>query len=125
MLTDAKVAVTREAKSWSSPCCFPVPGLQANIRMGVGFFAVTRRGSELPMLLARYVAALLTAAIFVAPSPAQDTSRPVEPREFGLDLPTGPLASGDKQAVTTADPDGKLVVGRIHVRVGNGAVVLL
>jgi Protein of unknown function (DUF1570) len=77
------------------------------------------------MLLARYFAASLAAVLLAAPAPAQETSRPVEPREFGLDLPAGALAPGDKQAVTTTDADGKPVVGRIHVRVGNGAVVLL
>jgi len=52
-------------------------------------------------------------------------SRDVDPRTYGLDLPAGPLAPGENQAVTTTDTTGEGVVGRVHVRVGDGAVVLL
>jgi len=65
---------------------------------------------------------LLLGARFAA---GQEAARSVDPREFGLDLAAGPLAPGNRQAVTTADDDGKLVVGRIHVRVGNAAAILL
>jgi hypothetical protein len=77
------------------------------------------------MLLARYFAAMIAALFLLAPSFAQKSSRSVEPREFGLDLPAGELAPGKQQAVTTTDDNGQPVVGRIHVRVGNAAVVLL
>ena len=77
------------------------------------------------MLLARYFAAALIAASIVVPSLAQDSTRSVDPREFGLDLPAGALAAGKQQAVTTTDDEGQPVVGRIHVRVGDAALILL
>lgn len=49
----------------------------------------------------------------------------VDPREFGLDLPPGMLSQPASPTVTTNDPDGKPVVGRIQVAVGDSAVVLL
>lgn len=61
----------------------------------------------------------------VAAAIAAASARDVDPRTFGVDLPEGPVAAGEKQAVTTTDAAGEGVVGRIHVRVGDGAVVLL
>ena len=52
-------------------------------------------------------------------------TRVLDPREFGLDLPAGTLAAGNQQPVTTTDDNGLAVVGRIHVRVGDAAVVLV
>ena len=52
-------------------------------------------------------------------------ARDVDPRPFGIDLPPGTLAAGENQAVTTTDLAGEAVVGRIHVRIGDAAVVLL
>src|SRR5581483_1579900 len=63
--------------------------------------------------------------LIAAVAAAQETPRTVNPREFGLDLPVGVVAAGEKQAVTTVDDEGQPVVGRIHVRVGTSAVVLL
>jgi uncharacterized protein DUF1570 len=77
------------------------------------------------MLLARYVAAVFLLTLATAAAGGQDTAPSVDPREFGLDLPAGPVLPGEKQSVTTNDDDGQPVVGRIHVRVGSGAVVLL
>src|SRR5262245_1106419 len=77
------------------------------------------------MLLARIVAAALLLALLQGTVPGQDVASSVDPREFGLDLPAGPVTPGEKQSVTTSDEDGQPVVGRIHVRVGNGAVVML
>ena len=52
-------------------------------------------------------------------------ARDVDPRTYGIDLPAGQVAPGENQAVTTSDASGEGVVGRIHVRVGEGAVILL
>src|SRR5262245_31889245 len=52
-------------------------------------------------------------------------ARDVDPRQYGIDLPAGPIKPGEMQAVTTTDPAGEGTVARIHVRVGDGAVVLL
>ena len=44
---------------------------------------------------------------------------------YGIDLPAGALAAGENRAVTTTDAAGEGVVGRLHARIGDGAVVLL
>src|SRR4051794_25622763 len=77
------------------------------------------------MLLVRYSAAALVAALLTTIACGQDDDGIVDPREFGLDLPSGPVVPGNRQAVTTTDDEGQPVVGRIHVRVGSSAVVLL
>jgi Protein of unknown function (DUF1570) len=77
------------------------------------------------MLLVRQFSSALLVALMAAAVSAQETDRIVDPREFGLDLPPGVVSPGEKQAVTTADEEGQPVVGRMHVRVGNAAVVLL
>src|SRR5690349_20540057 len=77
------------------------------------------------MLLCRYFAAALFVALLTTFARGQDAGGIVDPREFGLDLPAGPVARGERQAVTTTDEDGQPVVGRIHVRLGNSAVILL
>ncbi len=55
----------------------------------------------------------------------QDAPLTGDPRDFGIDLPAGTLTPGENRAVTTVDEQGNPVVGRVHVRVGSGAVVLL
>ncbi len=76
------------------------------------------------MLLSRFLALALFATLLAA-ADGQDSAKVVDPREFGLDLPAGIVSPGDKLAVTTADENGQPVVGRIHVRIGTAAVVLL
>jgi hypothetical protein len=76
------------------------------------------------MLRARILAAAL-AVLASGAAGGQEPLSPVSPRDFGIDLPPGPIEPGKQQAVTTTDTDGKPVVGRIHVRVGEGAIVLL
>lgn len=49
----------------------------------------------------------------------------VDPKQFGIDLPPGPLQVSRGQCVSTMDDGGMLVVGRLHVQVGDAAVVLL
>jgi hypothetical protein len=69
--------------------------------------------------------ALLAAILLVTSALAQDAAQTANPRDFGLDLPPGVIASGENQAVSTTDGDAQPVVGRIHVRVGAGAIILL
>ncbi|MEX2176546.1 MAG: DUF1570 domain-containing protein, partial [Pirellulaceae bacterium] len=65
--------------------------------------------------------ALAVGALF-----AQDEApRIVDPKASGIDLLPGVLGPGDRQAVATTDNAGQPVIGRIHARVGEGAVVLL
>jgi len=77
------------------------------------------------MLLVRFHASALAAILLAASALGQDSANVVDPREFGLNLPAGAISPGEKQLVTTADDVGKPVVGRIHVRIGTGAVILL
>lgn len=59
---------------------------------------------------------------------AQDAAGPpvnIDPRPYGIDLAPGPLQPGNEQIVTTNDEAGELVVGRVHVRIGDGAIVML
>lgn len=55
---------------------------------------------------------------------AQLQVRRVDPREFGLNVPSGPVTEGG-QAVTTTDDAGTPVVGKTHVNVGEHRIVLL
>jgi hypothetical protein len=52
-------------------------------------------------------------------------TKTVDPRTYGIDLPAGEITPGKGATVTTADEMGSPVVGRLHVQVGDGAVVLL
>lgn len=56
---------------------------------------------------------------------AQSAARLIDPLEFGLDLPAGLVQAGRGERVTTEDDDAQPVVGRVHVRIGDGAAVLL
>jgi hypothetical protein len=49
----------------------------------------------------------------------------VDPRKYGIDLPAGSIQPSNRETVTTDDEDGKPAVGRIHLRIGDGAVILL
>lgn len=55
---------------------------------------------------------------------AQLEIRRVDPREFGLDVPSGPVSEGG-QTVTTTDEAGSPVIGKTHVNVGDHRIVLL
>ena len=48
-----------------------------------------------------------------------------DPTTFGFDLPSGVVRQGNGAAVTTNDAAGKAVVARLHVSVGDGAIVML
>src|SRR5262245_52269168 len=76
------------------------------------------------MLLERCVAVVLLLALMPTMARGQDAAA-IDPREFGFNLPAGPITPGEKHSVTTNDDDGQPVVGRVHVRVGTGAVVML
>jgi hypothetical protein len=77
------------------------------------------------MLRLWFFATAVMLAPLVAAARAEDPSRTVDPREFGLDLPPGPMMPGANQCVTTNDDNGQPFVGRVHVRVGSSAVILL
>jgi hypothetical protein len=49
----------------------------------------------------------------------------VDPKVFGFDLPPGEVKPGNGQAVSTMDAEGALVIGRLHVQIGDGAIVML
>jgi hypothetical protein len=76
------------------------------------------------VLLARFPAAALF-LFFVSATHAQDAPRTADPRDFGIELTPGPVLPGEQQAVLTNNEEGKPVVGRVHVRVGSGAIVLM
>ncbi len=56
---------------------------------------------------------------------AQAVGAYVDPKLYGVDLPPGPVQSGNGRTVTTMNGDGMLVTGRLHVQIGDGAVVML
>ena len=89
--------------------------------MTFGPCLVSRRSAGAILLL------LVTALALrgFAPLPAQESAMAaVDPREFGFDLPPGPLRRDEEKAVTTTDSDGRAIVGRVHVAVGDSAIVL-
>lgn len=53
------------------------------------------------------------------------SAKSFDPAPFGFDLPAGQVRQGQGATVTTADADGKPVVARLHVAVGDGAIVML
>lgn len=56
---------------------------------------------------------------------AAQTAKSVDPAAFGFDLPAGILRPGQGATVTTADADGKPVVARLQIGIGEGAIVML
>ena len=76
----------------------------------------------LPRHLSAFVAFALLAigrSVFAA-----EADRDIDPRPFGIDLPPGTVSPGGDTVTTTTDA-GEPVVGKVHVRVGEGAVILL
>ena len=74
----------------------------------------------------RHAAAALLLILAASLAGAQETGlRLVDPRPYGVELPPGIITSGNNQAVTTADDAGRPAIGRVHVMVGEGAVILL
>ena len=60
--------------------------------------------------------------------PAWSLAQPaksVDPAAFGFDLPAGALRPGKGATVTTADAEGKPVIARLQVAIGDGAIVML
>lgn len=90
-------------------------------RCFLGLFSNSQRKLPLASLILCFLA--ITA---LAQQPATNEGPPaLNPRDFGLNLPAGVVSPGENQVVTTTDQDDQLVVGRVHVRVGNSAVILL
>ncbi|MDX1944527.1 MAG: DUF1570 domain-containing protein [Pirellulaceae bacterium] len=75
------------------------------------------------MLVCRSLSILLAAAQFAGVAGAEE--RTVDPRPFGFDLAPGALRAGKGEIVTTSDAAGQPAMGRIHARIGEGAVILL
>jgi hypothetical protein len=74
---------------------------------------------KLPCLSLAIALLCLVRALF-----AQE-AKPVDPRPFGVDLAPGEVRPGEDRVATTTDSDGKPAVCKLHVRVGEGALVLL
>jgi len=70
-------------------------------------------------------AILLAAVVVCGTAAAQEKPKLVDPRLYGLELDPGPLRPTKGEVATTEDGEGRAVVGRIHVRIGDGAVILL
>lgn len=49
----------------------------------------------------------------------------IEPREMGIDLPSGPIVKGKGETVTTLDGNSQPVVARVYVTIGENALLLL
>ncbi|MFN0017231.1 MAG: DUF1570 domain-containing protein [Pirellulaceae bacterium] len=56
---------------------------------------------------------------------AAQTAKSFDPAQFGFDLPAGTVRQGQRATVTTADADGNPVIARLHVAIGEGAIVML
>jgi hypothetical protein len=70
--------------------------------------------------------ALLTLLVAAASQPVTaDEPRSVDPRKFGIELAPGPLVKSKGEIISTTDDAGQPAIGRIHVRVGDGAIILL
>lgn len=60
-----------------------------------------------------------------ATATAQEAAGTIEPREFGLEIPAGRLVAGAGRNVVTDDAEGKSVVAKVHVDVGDNRLVML
>ena len=72
-----------------------------------------------------FLVAAVLAVIRPGPVAAQDGVKIIDPRLYGLELAPGPLRPTKGEVAATVDETGSPVMARIHVRVGDGAVVLL
>lgn len=60
-----------------------------------------------------------------AASLARGENATIDPREFGLEIPSGPVSTGDGRRVVTNDAEGNSVVAKLHVDVGEHRLVML
>ncbi len=72
----------------------------------------------------RIVAALCCTCIGVSQLAAQ-SPRAVDPREFGLEIPSAAVYAGNGEAVATADDDGQPVIAKLLATVGDYRIVIL
>ncbi len=86
-------------------------------------YLLARFRAVFPAFLASLGAIGLTLA-FPETSPAQP-AKSFDPAQFGFDLPVGIVRQENGANVTTADADANPVVARLHVAVGDGAIVML
>ena len=96
-------------------------------RSAVGLRPARRRGHRFSARSLAWLAACLWLALGLVSSAAwgENGGPMVDPKLFGLDLPPGLVEPGNDRRVTTSDDAGALVVARLHVLVGENAVVLL
>ena len=78
-----------------------------------------------PCSIRGYSSALLLALALIPSAATADQPPTVDPRKFGIELAPGPLLQGKRETVSTTDDAGQPAIGRIHVRVGDGAIILL
>jgi hypothetical protein len=91
----------------------------------IGFQLPRMFWSARTMLPVRATLSALWLAVFAVVACAQDIRSTIDPLDFGLDIPAGPLTPGESEVVQTADEDGKQAIGRVHVRIGTSAVIML
>lgn len=72
----------------------------------------------------RVAAALCCCCIGSARLAAQ-SPHVVDPREFGLEIPSGPIRDGNGKSIATADDDGEPVVAKLLVEVGDHRILIL
>ena len=75
-----------------------------------------------PFLVASMLAALL---LWTQTAEAQQPAPKADPSDFGLVLPDAPPKPGGDRRVLVKDQDDQVVVGRVHVEVGDRLLVLL
>lgn len=56
---------------------------------------------------------------------ARGANATIDPREFGLEIPSGPVSAGDGRRVVTNDAEGNSVIAKLHVDVGEHRLVML
>ncbi|MGI8980285.1 MAG: DUF1570 domain-containing protein [Pirellulaceae bacterium] len=80
-----------------------------------------------PVIFPAIMAGILAGAlVFALPGiSAAQSAKSFDPASFGFDLPAGIVRQGNGATVTTADAEGQPVVGRLHVAIGDGAIVML
>jgi hypothetical protein len=83
------------------------------------------KSSHLPLGRREFLAAAAGVAGAAGAGIALGAQDQAAPREFGLDIPPGPVTTGDGRRVTTTDSTGEAVVARLYCEVGDRRVVLL
>jgi hypothetical protein len=64
-------------------------------------------------------------ALSLAKNSVADEAKTVAPRDFGFDIPAGPVTPGGEQRVVTVDDSGESVVAQLYCQVGAHHIVML